>query len=385
MKKLVILPLLALLLTGCNTKPSEPISSDTSSTDTQITTSEDTNTDTTPSSDIPSISIGSQGNVSNWGDVLPYLEFALGDYARLVPSYTSRNYDVFFQQSEGITAVQINCNNIRSTTAVESYSSVLANNGFEVSEETPTMAYKLVSVVDALFLTYLQSDTTFSIVAYYVPVRDTNWPTQIVEELVGKDIPVCEADAYLYQYGENGRGYITVSIDCYSDNGLGVMDRYLKKLSRAGYEYTNQSGYYTAISPNGEIVISFDDYYGDGTCIEVAMYSLWPSYDYKITFGFELPKYGGDYTNWTSQYMTIGNTDYVAVYYDGVTADSVTTYGSQLTKLGFTFDQETYDYNGNIVYYLEGKTINGVYEPWVQLAYQSGTLVVAVPYTILEN
>ena len=330
MKKLVILPILALLLTGCaNKSSSEPITTDTSATDSQITTSEDTDSNTTPSSDIPSISIGSQGDVSNWGDVLLYLEFALGDYARLVPSYTSRDYHVFFQQSQGVTAVQIDCKNIRSATPVESYSQVLTSNGFDVGEETPTMAYKLVSVVDALFLTYLQTGTTFSIVAYYVPVRDTNWPTQIIEELVGKDIPVCEADAYVYQYGENSRGYITVSIDCYSESGLGAMDRWLNRLARAGYAYSNQSGYYTAISSDGEIVLSFDDYYGDGTCIEISMYSLWPSYDMKITYGFELPLYSGEYSDWTSQYMTIGSTDYVVIYFDGVTSDSIANYGKQ--------------------------------------------------------
>ncbi|MCQ2517110.1 MAG: hypothetical protein MJ094_09690 [Saccharofermentans sp.] len=386
MKKLVILPILALLLTGCANKPSsEPITTDTSATDSEITTSEDTDSNTTPSSDIPNITISSQADTTGWDELMPYLSFALGDYAKYVPSYSSHDYHVSFQKQDDIVAVQVDCKNIRSTTAEDSYTTTLAMNEFQITDETPSRAYKLVSITDCLFITYLQEDTTFYLVAYYQVVRDVNWPTQLISTLVSKDVPVCEADAYAYQYGENARGYISVQIDCYSENGLNRMDNWLNRLSRAGYEYTNQSGWYTATSSDGEIIIQFDDYYGDGTCIEMSMYSLWPAYDMKVTFGFELPRYSGEYSNWYSRYMTLTSGEYFGIYYDGVTSASLTNYGNQLIQKGFTFDQEEFNDYGYYVYYLKGKTINGVYEPWLQLAYQDGTLVVAVPYTILES
>jgi len=163
------------------------------------------------------------------------------------------------------------------------------------------------------------------------------------------------------------------------------LNNWLKKLSKAGYEYSNQSGYYTAYSSNGEIVMSFDDYYGDGTCIELSMYSLWPAYDIKCTFGFDLPRYSGDYTKWESLYTAINSTFYVCIYYDGVTPESLSVYGKQLTKLGFTFDQSAYDTDGIYVYYLKDKTVNGVKEPWLQLAYSADqqSLCIAIPYTII--
>lgn len=370
MKKQLILLTLAMLLSSCGAKGR---SSSISSADT-------TSSDTTDTETI-SITPETKAKVGDWSQLAPYLEFALGEYAQYVPSYRVHEYNVSYQVEGELTAIQIDCLKVASEDSETAYSEVLTLNGFQVVDNEPMYAYMMVSTFDCLYVDYLQSGTTFSILAYYRQVRVADWPTALVEELVGKNVPVLEADAYFYTYDVNVRGFIYVSVDCFFNNGIGTMDGWLKTLTKAGYEFTSQGGYYTAVSSDGEIIITFDDYYGDGTNIPLTIYSRWPSYDYKMTFGFDLPKYSGEYSDWGSFYTG----DYVVINYYDVDSTCLTTYANQLKKLGFVLDHDFNDEEKGIVgsvYYLP-KTINGVEEPWIQIQYKEGILAVAVPYTVI--
>ena len=362
MEKLIkkILPILLIpFLIGCDS-----ISSSNSS-PLETTSNSDSSSISSPIETI--IDEKSTIDTDNWDELMPYLNYALNDYSFDVPQFAVHNYHAEFIVQDEIIAIQIDCLNLLTDVAENTYTNILNKNEFQVVDNEPLYAYKMVSTFDCLYIYYLQNSSTFTIQAYYLTVRTPSWPTEEVSLVTGHKVPSLAADAYYYSVGLNGLNFIALNIDCFfNESSKERINQYVNVLTKDGYEITNQQGYYQAYSSDGEVVVSFNDYYGDGTCIEIRMYSLWPYIDFVSVFGFDLPRYSGTYTSWETKFLSIDNVTYACVYYDGVDETSLSIYGNQLLLKGFIFDESSSSDTSKIYYMAINEN-----EPFVQLAYSS--------------
>lgn len=252
--KLSLLLLCSLIIPACNNAKSSMDSqsniTDTSNSDSLVTESNESSDKKTTSPDM--------------------IHSVLLDYVDdLILPYPIEEAEVSIQQSNlGNDFLLLSYNDSNPDRTLKTYSLLLKGNDFSVREYTTSspsyyIAQKLVSEEYILIIQYQKSNTGFTIYTYLYQYAYTSWPSDIVIDFLGDDIPHAIGTTYQTQKGnlEDGTEALYVGVfgtpenygeeykAIVEENGFTVTQNGSAYFSNDGiievdFQYDTQNGYF---------------------------------------------------------------------------------------------------------------------------------------------
>lgn len=285
-------------------------------------------------------------SATSWDEIIPVIECSVSkDSAKMVPSIYGDSYLAYWSKEKDeesgaeIYFTSVSCFGIRESMVTSLYEKELENNGFLLSSSY-NYGYKDISYTEELVVQYeLVSEDNeygmahFDLLIYEVKMKEEEFPTNLIEETIGFNVPTLEGKSYEY-YSTIGTNYeIQFALYAYfcEENAL---SNYVTLLQSSNYTVSLTDGIYFASRNDKLVDLLFYQY--DESTIYLRISSSWP-YLYIIDYlGFDLPKLDSGYTSLSFSFVAITeNTEALCIYYDGTKEESLSLYSNKLIELGF--------------------------------------------------
>lgn len=191
------------------------------------------------------------------------LEEVLGDYASLFPVYAADSYElsVFMQQDSQTLRIVPDLKDVDANKALDDYTVALRLNSFVLSEvDNAVIAQQRVTEYQILVIQAGLEKQDFVIYTYIYQDKLTSWPTDLVLEVLGKEIPEVEAPYFQYQIQQITTTTYALVLACYGVTSSYV-SAYTEKLQDADYYVEQYYYYYIADKDDVEIIYYFNTEY----------------------------------------------------------------------------------------------------------------------------
>lgn len=310
-----------------------------------ISCSENNNVTSTTSVSLPTIGFNEIVETTSWDDQIEnVLSLIVGEENKmLIPEVTAERYvaAASIDETTSIPIAIINCYGTRESYVTKEYEQSLIDNNFLLSSEMPYGFMELTVTKDLVVQYELKLDgnneTCFELLVYTVEFRQENWPSDVIQDCIGEQIPVVTATSYEYYVDYTMDYKIRVSIYAYHVDENEI-NSYKQKLINDNYIIDDKDMYIDAVSEDGTIHIMFSDYYDDTLYLNV--YSDWPYPYIASVLGFDLPKLDNNEATLDFGFVQDGESEVLTIYYDNVDKDALYQYGELLENAGFDFVEE---------------------------------------------
>lgn len=276
-----------------------------------------------------------------------------------IPFFEATYYEASLEDTGSGTFAVIYCYGFDEKNAVETYSTTLQNNGYEIEDLTVDYgcyyAQKNISTVSTSVIQYNfvrdPIDNYFMIATSVTGTtqssnQSTTWPSEAIQAVLNTNLPYFEADKYVYAPYVTGDGSLGFIINCYGENvDETSQDQYKETLAKEGFTISDSG--YTSFGVKEDLHIMF--YYSQYDLEEAyfviyAYYketpsSKWPSNELYASTGLILPIYQQEGITIEYQNVTQENITYFCIWIWGADDQSLETYHQQLLKEGWLIDE----------------------------------------------